>query len=78
MISVRFILSQILDLIHHETYLLVAILHKELKLLGSLHRTLQILSVHPFENIALHEPLMKNEIKNSDEANFNQMELFDL
>jgi len=78
MISVRFILSQILDLIHHETYLLVAILHKELKLLGSLHRTLQILSVHLFENIALHELLMKNEIKNSDEANFNQMELFDL
>ena len=78
MISVRFILSQILDLIHHETYLLVAILHKELKLLGSLHRTLQILSVHPFENIALHELLMKNEIKNSGEANFNQMELFDL
>jgi hypothetical protein len=26
----------------------------------------------------LHELLMKNEIKNSDEANFNQMELFDL
>jgi len=78
MISVRFILSQILDLIHHETYLLVAILHKELKLPGSLHRTLQILSVHPFEKIALHELLMKNEIKNSDEANFNQMELFDL
>jgi hypothetical protein len=47
-------------------------------LLGSLHRTLQILSVHLFENIALHELLMKNEIKNSDEANFNQMELFDL
>ncbi len=78
MISVRFILSQILDLIHHETYLLVAILHKELKLPGSLQRTLQILSDHPFEKIALHELLMKNEIKNSDAANFNQMELFDL
>ena len=78
MISVRFILSQILDLIHHETYLQVAILHKVLKLPGSLHRTLQILSVHPFEKIALHELLMKNEIKNSDEANFNQLELFNL
>ncbi len=76
MISVRFILSQILDLIHHETYLLVAILHKELKLPGSLHRTLQILSVHPFEKIALHELLMKNEIKNSDEADCNKLELF--
>ena len=76
MISVRFILSQILDLIHHETYLLVAILHKELKLPGSLHRTLQILSVHPFEKIALHELLMKNEIKKSDEADCNKLELF--
>jgi hypothetical protein len=78
MLSVRFILSQILDLIQHETYLLVAILHKDLKLPGSLHRTLQILSVHPFEKIDLHELLTKNEIKNSDEANFNQMELYDL
>jgi len=78
MISGRFILSQILDLIHHETYLLVAIQHKELKLPGSLHRTLQILSVHPYEKIALHELLTKNEIEISDGANFNQMELFDL
>ena len=78
MISVRFILSQILDLIHHETYLLVAILHKVLKLPGSLHRTLQILSVHPFEKIALHELLMKNEFRKPDEGDFNQMELFDL
>ena len=60
------------------TYLLVAILHKEINLSGSLNRSLQILSVHPFEKIALHELLMKNEIKNSDEANFNQLELFDL
>ena len=60
------------------TYLLVAILHKKLKLSGSLHRTLQILSVHPFEKIALHELLMKNEFRNPDTRNFNQMELFDL
>ena len=60
------------------TYLLVAILHKELKLQGSLHRTLQILSVHPFEKIALHELLMKNEFRKPDEGDFNQMELFDL
>ena len=78
MISVRFIVSQILDLIHHETYLLVAILHKELKLPGSLHRTLQILSVHPFEKIALHELLMKNGFRKPDGGNFSQMELFDL
>ena len=60
------------------TYLLVAILHKELKLPGSLHRTLQILSVHPFEKIALHELLMKSEFKKSEAEDFKQMELFNL
>ena len=78
MISSLFILSQILDFIHHETYLLVAILHKELKMPGSLHRTLQILSVHPFEKIVLHELLMNNEFRKPDAGDFNQMELFDL
>lgn len=60
------------------TYLLVAILHKELKLPGSLHRTLQILSVHPFEKIALHELLMRNGFRDPDTQNSNQLELFDL
>jgi len=60
------------------TYLMVAILHKELKLPGSLNRTLQILSVHPFEKISLHELLMKQEFKNPDILKSNQMELFDL
>ena len=59
-------------------YLLVAILHKELKLPVSLHRTLQILSVHPFEKIALHELLMKNAFRNPEAENVNKMELFDL
>jgi hypothetical protein len=36
---------------------LIAILHQELKLPGSLHRTLQILSVHPFETLPLHQLL---------------------
>jgi hypothetical protein len=36
-------------------YVMVAILHKELQLRGTLHRTLQILSVHPFEKVPLHE-----------------------
>ena len=31
------------------TYLMITILHKQLKLPGTLHRTLQLLSVHPFE-----------------------------
>jgi hypothetical protein len=38
-------------------YLMVAILHKQLALPGSLHRTLQLLSVHPFEKMPLHELL---------------------
>ena len=37
------------------TYLLVAIIHKQLGLPGTLHRTLQLLSVHPFEKMPLHE-----------------------
>ena len=45
------------------TYLLVAILHKELNLPRSLSRILQILSVHPFEKIPLHELLMKQEFR---------------
>jgi hypothetical protein len=60
------------------TYLLVAILHKELKLPGSFHGTLQILSVHPFEKIALHELLMNNEFRKAGGGDFNPMELFDL
>jgi len=44
----------------------------------SLHRTLQILSVHPFEKIALHELLMKNELRKLEIGDFKQMELFDL
>ena len=38
----------------------------------------QILSVHPFEKISLHELLMKSEFKKPGAGNFNQMELFDL
>ncbi len=34
-------------------YVMVAILHKELRLPGSLHTTLQILSIHPFEKVPL-------------------------
>jgi hypothetical protein len=60
------------------TYLMVAILHKELKLPGNLSRTLQILSVHPFEKIALHELLMKHDFQKPENPTPNQMELFDL
>ncbi len=42
-------------------YLLVAILHKELKLPGTLHRTMQILSVHPFEKVPINQLLADDD-----------------
>ena len=57
-------------------YLLIAILHKELKLPGSLHRTLQILSVHPFEKIPLHELLTETPDNFMDTHNPNQLSLW--
>jgi hypothetical protein len=44
-------------------YLLVAILHKELRLPGSLHRTMQILSVHPFEKVPINQLLADDDAK---------------
>lgn len=57
-------------------YLMVAILHKELKLPGSLHRTMQILSVHPFEKTPIHELLtqINNDAYTGDCC--NQLMLF--
>ena len=57
-------------------YVLIAILHKELKLPGSLHRTLQILSVHPFEKIPLHELLTETPDNFMDTHNPNQLWLW--
>ena len=57
-------------------YVLIAILHKELKLPGSLHRTLQILSVHPFEKIPLHELLTETQDKTIVSNNPNQLWLW--
>lgn len=59
-------------------YLMVAILHKSLKLPGSLRNTLQILSVHPFEKMPLNELLMNSAPKNPNSQNIKQLELFDL
>jgi hypothetical protein len=58
--------------------LMVAILHKSLKLPGSLRNTLQILSVHPFEKMPLNELLMNSVLKNPNSQNIKQLELFDL
>ena len=57
-------------------YVLIAILHKELKLPGSLHRTLQILSVHPFEKIPLHELLTETPDNFMDTHNPKQLWLW--
>lgn len=59
-------------------YLMVAILHKQLNLPGTLHRTLQLLSVHPFEKVPLHELLTKTDFKTSQPLNSNQLMLWDL
>ena len=68
--------------------LMVAILHKQLALPGSLHRTLpfgpelmaegQLLSVHPFEKMPLHELLLETDFNPLASMDRNQMMLFDL
>ena len=59
-------------------YLMVAILHKQLNLPGTLHRTLQLLSVHPFEKTPLHELLTEVEFNPLLTQDNNQLLLFDL
>ena len=58
------------------TYLLIAILHKQLKLPGTLHRTLQILSVHPFEKVPLNELLTETNHRTFINSDPNQLNLF--
>jgi hypothetical protein len=57
-------------------YVMIAILHKELKLPGTLHRTLQILSVHPFEKVTLHELLTEPDFNTSTMTTPNQLTLW--
>ena len=59
-------------------YLMVAILHKQLSLPGTLHRTLQLLSVHPFEKAPLHELRAETEFKMPPTIAANQLLLLDL
>jgi Transposase DDE domain/Domain of unknown function (DUF4372) len=59
-------------------YVMVAILHKELQLPGTLHRTLQILSVHPFEKVPLHELLTQTDPQSYLTLHSNQLMLWDL
>ena len=59
-------------------YLLVAILHKQLNLPGTLHRTLQLLSVHPFEKVPIHELLTESDFNPMGLVNHNQLLLWPL
>jgi hypothetical protein len=58
------------------TYLMIAILHKQFKLPGTLHRTLQILSVHPFEKVPLNELLTETDHRTFINSDPNQLNLF--
>jgi hypothetical protein len=59
-------------------YLIVAILHRQMGLPGKLHRTLQLLSVHPFEKVPLHELLTEPDFNTLISLNLNQLSLWDL
>lgn len=60
------------------TYLMVAITHKQLNLSGTLHRTLQLLSVHAFEKVPSHELLTETEFNAPPTDNPNQLWLFNV
>ena len=59
-------------------YLMVAIIHKQLALPGTLHRTFQLLSVHPFEKMSLHELLTETNSDVFESMNHNQLLLWNL
>jgi IS4 transposase len=59
-------------------YLMVAILHKQLALPGALQRTLQLLSVPPFEKRPLHELLAETDSKPLASLDCNQLLLWAL
>jgi hypothetical protein len=54
-------------------YLMVAILHNQLDLPGTLHRTFQLLSVHPFEKMPVHELLIETDFKPLGSHHDNQL-----
>jgi hypothetical protein len=59
-------------------YLIVAIIHKQLNLPGTLHRTLQLLSVHPFEKTPMQELLTDNDFRHLEPLVSNQLLLWHL
>jgi len=62
----------------HRVCLVVAILHKELKLSGTLHRTFQVLSICPFSQTPIYELLMESNFKLIHISSFKQLEFNDL
>jgi hypothetical protein len=60
------------------TYVLVAILKKELQISNSTNEILQILSVSPFDKTPVNQLLKKDDNKNNEPDNSNQLILFDL
>jgi IS4 transposase len=59
-------------------YLIIAILHKQLKLPGTLYRTIQVLSVHPFEKTPINQLLMEQHYNNFNDCDSNQLPLWNL
>jgi hypothetical protein len=59
-------------------YLMVAILHKQLQLPGKLHRTFQLLSIHPFEKVPILELLTEEDLKSYMPHKYNQLMMWDL
>jgi len=57
-------------------YLMVATIHKELNLPGTLHRTLQLLSIHPFEETPRQALLTENDCRHLEPLYSNQLMLW--
>mgnify|MGYP000226998622 FL=1 len=60
------------------TYLIIAILKKQLNLDKSLYEILQILSISTFDKTPVNQLLMKTKLQNKEKGNHNQLILFDL
>lgn len=60
------------------TYLIVAIIKRQLNLDKSLYEILQILSISLFDKTPVNQLLMKEELQISEKPNHNQLILFDL
>ncbi len=54
-------------------YVMIAIMHKELNLPGTLNRTLQILSVQPFEKVPIYELLTESDSQIKYNPDCNQL-----